>query len=218
MTTRLLVTSALLLAAAGYLARATQAEVIPLKQPLHGLPLRLERWQGSELPPLPPAILKEVGVDEYVNRIYASATEPLISLYVGYYASQRQGDTMHSPLNCMPGAGWEPVHQARATFDVPTGASGSRSITVNNFVIQKGLDRQLVMYWYQSRDRVVASEYAGKVYTVYDAIRLNRTDGALVRVITPIVGEGAPAEEAASGRAREFVQRMFAPLSNVLPS
>jgi len=215
---RLLMTSAILLAGAGYLAHASEAEKIPPAQSLATIPLKVDRWQGREEPGFASNILAELGVDEYLNRIYFTPKEPIVSLYVGFYASQRQGDTIHSPLNCMPGAGWLPVQQNRATFTVPTAAESSRSITVNEFVIQKGLDRQLVQYWYQSHGRVVASEYVSKAFMVFDAIRLNRTDAAMIRVITPIVGDQPHEERAAARRATEFVQAIFTSLNQVLPS
>jgi EpsI family protein len=207
MVTRLLITTALLLAGAGYIAKASTAELTLPREPLSQLPLRFDRWQGREEPPFPASILAVLGVDEYVTRIYGASREPLVGLYVGFYQSQRQGDTMHSPLNCLPGAGWQAVKQDRATFDVKLADGSVQPITVNQFVIQKGLDRQLVQYWYQSHGRVVASEYTSKAYMVYDAIRLNRTDAAMVRVITPIVGEMHEGEPAAARRATEFVAR-----------
>jgi EpsI family protein len=218
MMTRLLITSALLLAGAGYIAHASTAEVTPPRKSLRELPLRFDRWQGREEPAFSADILAVLGVDEYVSRTYGAAREPGLGLYVGFYQSQRQGDTMHSPLNCMPGAGWLPVKQDRATFDVTPADGGSQRITVNQFVIQKGLDRQLVQYWYQSHGRVVASEYTSKVYMIMDAIRLNRTDGAMVRVITPITGDRAGDESAAIRRATDFVQGLFPALTGVLPS
>jgi EpsI family protein len=139
-----------------------------------------------------------------------------VSLYVGYYASQRQGETMHSPLNCLPGAGWLPVERGRAVLPVRSAPDGPmRRIEVNQFVIQKGLDRQAVFYWYQSRDRVIASEYWGKVYTVLDAIRYNRTDAALIRVIVPI----AQGETSGTARAAgvSFVDALFPRLVKHLP-
>jgi EpsI family protein len=141
----------------------------------------------------------------------------LVGLYVGFYGSQRQGDTIHSPLNCLPGAGWVPIEQERTLIPVrSTPAGPDRTIQVNRFVIQKGLDRQVVFYWYQSRDRVVASEYWGKVYTVLDAMRHNRTDAALVRVTVPIgVDAGGRGQAMMAGVA--FVQALFPHLSKHLP-
>src|SRR5258706_1253138 len=191
MIRRLLITSALLLAGAGYLAHATRAETVPPRRPLATLPVTVDSWEGREGQPFAANGLAVLGVDEYVNRVYVSGRAPYVGLYVGYYESQRQGDTMHSPLNCLPGAGWQSIRQGRTALTVTDMVGASRPITVNQFVIQKGLDRLMVLYWYQSHGRVVASEYTSKIFMVYDAMRLNRTDGALVRVITPITGSSA---------------------------
>jgi EpsI family protein len=218
MIRRLLITSLLLLAGAGYLAHATRAETVPARRPLATLPVHLDPWQGHEGQPFAANVLAVLGVDEYVNRVYLSGAAPYIGLYVGYYESQRQGDTMHSPLNCLPGAGWQSIRQGRTALTVADTGGASRPITVNQFVIQKGLDRMMVLYWYQSHGRVIASEYTSKMYMVYDAMRLNRTDGALVRVITPITGTSAADEDAAAQRAAAFVQSLFPSLGGVLPS
>jgi EpsI family protein len=218
MIRRLLITSVLLLAGAGYLAHATRAETVPPRHSLATIPVQVGPWTGREAPPIAANVLAVLGADELVNRVYASRTAPYVGLYVGYYESQRQGDTMHSPLNCLPGAGWQPIRQDRATLTVADSGGAARPITVNQFVIQKGLDRMLVLYWYQSHGRVIASEYTSKIYMVYDAMRLNRTDGAMVRVITPITGASAADEDAAAMRAAAFVQSLFPSLSGVLPS
>ena len=218
MVTRLLLTSGLLLASAGYIAHATHAETVPPRQSLSTLPLTVDRWQGREGAPFTSNVMKELGVDDYITRIYTAGGEPFVSLYVGFYASQRQGDTIHSPLNCLPGAGWQPVRQDRAALPVTDANGIGRSITVNQFVIQKGLDTQVVLYWYQSHGRVIASEYTSKMFMVYDAMRLNRTDAAMIRVITPVADSGAEQERAGVRRAAEFVRQIFPALSGVLPS
>jgi EpsI family protein len=218
MVTRILITSALLLAGAGYIGYEREAETLPDRPALTTLPMQLERWRGRNDPPFNDELLAELGVDEYLMRSYLAPSEPMVSLYVGFYASQRQGDTIHSPLNCLPGAGWLPMRQGRASFDVTTANTRAQSITVNEVIIQKGLDRHLVLYWYQSHGRVVASEYTSKLYMVADAIRLNRTDASLVRVITPITGETAADEAAASRRVQEFAKGIFPSLSRVIPS
>ena len=156
--------------------------------------------------------MQAVGVSDYTNRIYSSSRleTPLFSLYVGYYASQRTGDTIHSPKNCLPGSGWDPVQSGYATISVPAG----RNIVVNEYVIQQDQNKELVFYWYQGRGRVVASEYAGKFWMVADAISRNRTDGALVRVITPINdGEGK-----ARARLVSFAQTVFPSLGELIPN
>jgi EpsI family protein len=165
-------------------------------------------------------VLAVLGVDDYLTRVYFNAdrTEGA-GLYIGFYQSQRQGDTMHSPLNCLPGAGWEPLSQSRLIVNVAgdKSRSTSRDIEVNRYVIRKGLDRQLVLYWYQAHDRIVASEYWGKFYLVADAVRMNRTDGALVRVIVPIA-PGETSEARAEDTAVRFVKSMFPLLSDYLPA
>ena len=138
---------------------------------------RLRIGRGRVEPEFDAEILEVLGVDEYVNRTYFEPARHPSGLYVGYYESQRQGDTMHSPLNCLPGAGWIPIEQTRAVIPVPKQDDGPRTDDrVNSVIIEKGLDRQVVVYWYQSHGRVVASEYWGKIYTVMDAMRHNRTE------------------------------------------
>jgi len=130
-------------------------------------------------------------------------------LYIGYYASQRTGDTMHSPKNCLPGAGWDPISSDYATIPL----TSSRKIVVNDYVIQKDLNKQLVLYWYQGRGRVIASEYAGKLWMVTDAILRNRTDGALVRLVTPM----SDGETSARTRLISFAQVLFPDLEANIP-
>jgi EpsI family protein len=129
-------------------------------------------------------------------------------VYVGYYASQRQGDTIHSPQNCLPGAGWRPVETGVAGLHV-----GDRTVPVNQFVIQKGLDRQVVFYWYQGRGRVIANEYQNKAFLMLDAARLHRTNGGLVRMMAPIVST----PDAAKAELSVFAALLFPQLDRHLP-
>lgn len=217
MTRRLLALAAIFVTVSLVLAKASKAEPTPIRLTLDALPLELGKWQGRVERDFEPQIIRVLGVDDYANRTYAARGEPRLGLYIGYHSSQRQGDTIHSPLNCLPGAGWTPMEQGRARLAVIDGNRGEREIEINRVVIERGLDRQLVLYWYQSHGRVVASEYWGKVYTVVDAIRLNKTEAALVRVIAPVSREegGVAAAEAA---ARDFVQVLFPHLGKHLPS
>ena len=197
------------------LANARGAETKAERTSFDSFPMSIGGWQATVDPPMEEDILKVLGVDDYLSRIYYRPGAA-VGLYMGYYGSQRQGDTIHSPLNCLPGAGWEPVKQGRLTITNADGAG--RDITVNRYIVQKGIDRQLVLYWYQGHGRVVASEYWSKAYLINDAIRLNRTDGSLVRVIAPIpVGaddDGAAAEKL----AEEFVRVIFPLLPAYLPN
>jgi EpsI family protein len=213
---RAIVLTALMLLTSWYLSTAPGAEAVTARTGLQAFPLDIDSWRGRNEPDFSKQIVAILGVDDYIFRTYRQAGQPALGLYVGYHDSQRQGDTIHSPLNCLPGAGWQPASKGRTVLEVQ-GAGGRRSIEINRYVIERGLDRQLVLYWYQSHGRVVASEYWGKVYTVVDAVRLNRTDAALVRVITTIPEATAEAERAAEARAAAFVKTIFPLLGPHLP-
>ena len=204
----------LMLATTAFRAATMRAEPVPMREALTTCPLQLSFWKGQAAPDFDAGTLAVLGVDEYINRVYSDASQRPIGLYVGYYGSQRQGDTMHSPLNCLPGAGWSPLSFSRIGIPVAAGPASTSVITVNRYVIEKGLERQLVVYWYQSHGRVVASEYWGKVYMVLDAIRTNRTDGALVRIIAPIT----TTEDDAEQQAVSFAQTLYPLLGRYLPN
>jgi EpsI family protein len=121
--------------------------------------------------------------DDYLSRNYRLPDGRAASFYVGYYATQRTGATYHSPLNCLPGSGWEMTDPASVTI---TPANGAPSFEANRYIVQNGDDKQLLVYWYQGRGRKVQSEYWGKIYTVIDSIRRRRSDGAMVRVLMPV--------------------------------
>jgi EpsI family protein len=156
-----------------------------------------------------PQIVKAASVDDYLNRDYTNGSEASVAFYVGYYESQQTGDWVHSPKNCLPGAGWEAMKAGRVTIDVP----GQSPIQVNQYLVKKGLDELVVLYWYQGRGRVIASEYLGKVWLVADAITRNRTDVALVRISTPSA-DGVPR---ACERAVEFALAVYPRLKQFLP-
>jgi EpsI family protein len=219
MRVRVLVVTACLLITAGYLTRAERAEGTPLRAPLRECPLVISDYRGRDLAPFDERTLQILGADEYLNRSYAGPRGVPIGLFLGYYQSQRAGETIHSPQNCLPGAGWEPVSADHVKVEVPDLSSGggslpTRTIEINRYVIAKGLDRQIALYWYQSHGRVVASEYWAKFYMTLDAVRMNRTDGALVRVMTPVTTSEADAEAAAI----KFVQNLYPLLDRYLPS
>ena len=209
MNTRLLIVALCFVGTSLVLARSSQFEAIPDRRPFAEFPLRIGAWHGQRAASFEPAIVRELGVDDYINAIYRTPSSGVLGLYVGYYASQRQGDAIHSPANCLPGAGWQPAETGRLTIDAGTPTE------VNRWIIQKGDERQLVLYWYQSHGRIVASEYASKVHLVLDAIRLNRTDAALVRIIQPI-GDGSV--EAAEAAAVEFARSLMPQLQRFVPA
>lgn len=182
MVARILVVAAMLAVTALVGARAGSADVATPRERLAAVPFHFDRWEGRDAVPFADDVVAQLGVDDYIHRVYAGAGNTPVGLYVGYYASQRQGDTIHSPQNCLPGAGWRPV--SAGYLDL---SSGSRTVRVNRYVIEKSADRQVVLYWYQGHGRVVANEYANKALLMWDAMRLNRTNGGLVRVIAPVL-------------------------------
>jgi len=200
----------LLVQAAGYYA-ASRREEVPSPRPLAELPKQFSAWGMTQEEALDAEVQAVLRADDAVSRVYFdSANRRVVSLFVAYFKSQRTGQTPHSPKNCMPGSGWIPAYSGLTTIRIP----GRREpIRVNRYVVSKGDQKLLVLYWYQSRDRVIASEYAAKFYLIADAIRYNRTDTALVRVAVPLAGE----ETAAARTAEEFVQSFFVSLQRFLP-
>ena len=217
MIARISIVSLLLLVSAGVIAKASRIEDVPPRQPFAQFPLQIDVWRGKDTARFSDEIMKVLGADDYLSRYYHALQQGTVGLYIGYYKSQRQGDTMHSPLNCLPGAGWQPLEKSYLPIQV-TDANGVQSeITVNRYVIEKGLEQQVVLYWYQSHGRVIANEYRSKIFMVYDAARLNRSDAALVRVTSPRLASDQGLQSAEE-RAVGFVKKIFPLLADHLPS
>jgi EpsI family protein len=217
MMTRSIVLFVMFLGATGLVASQNRPEPAPLRATFDRFPQQIKGWSGQSLPPMDAKVLAVLGADDILNRVYVSPDRAMLGFYVGFYNSQRQGDSIHSPMNCLPGAGWEPM--SRSSLAIPvTLREGATAVDANRYVIQKGLNRQLVLYWYQSHGRTVASEYWSKFYLIRDAVRLNRTDAALVRVIVPIDPSAKDGEMIAERQASDFVKSMFPLLPEYLPS
>ncbi len=149
--------------------------------------------------------LEILKVDDYFMRNYRNSKGEVIGLYVGYFKSQREGKGIHSPRQCLPGAGWIPVNTTVYRMAVPD--HHPETVAVNKFVMGKGLDRQLYLFWYHGRGRIYANEYWNKIYLIWDGLTRKRTDGALVRVNNPVIGN---AEDALKTQS-DFIQ-LFLPL------
>ena len=148
--------------------------------------------------------------DDYVMRNYKTNDGRVASFYVGYYATQRNGATYHSPLNCLPGSGWTMTNPAKISIKPK---DGRPAFEANRYLIQNGSNRELLVYWYQGRGRAVASEYWGKIYTVLDSLRRRRSDGAMVRVIVPL----GTSESAALEAAADFAANVSPVLPGFVP-
>ena len=186
---------ALLLATALFLQARNRAEIFPPRKPLTSFPQQFDHWTSTNVE-IGKDIRDILGPGDFLLRVYhdQKQKQPSTDLFIAYFPSQRAGDTIHSPKNCLPGAGWTPIDSAR----IPLALPGRAPFPVNRYVIAKGSDRLLVVYWYWAHDRAVASEYWAKIYLVTDSIRMNRSDGSLVRLTTPML----PGESVNTAMAR----------------
>jgi EpsI family protein len=190
---------------------------VPASEPLSLMPRTFGPWNAQDIP-LTQDTLDVLGKGDFLNRVYTfqpatgQRAEPPISLFIGYFASQRTGQTMHSPQNCLPGAGWTFDSQKYTNLQDVNG----KNYNVGEYVIGNGEVKQFVIYWYQAHGRSIPNEYVAKGYMVTDAIRMNRTDGALVRVITQV----QPSESLESARARafHFTEQMAPELPRFIPN
>jgi len=164
------------------------------RKELKDFPQTVGAWQktGNDQI-LDEATLKVLRASDYLLRDFRKSDGQVANLYVGYYATQRTGATYHSPLNCLPGSGWTLSEPGKATIALSDGSS----FVANKYVIKNADYESLMLYWYQGRGRNVASEYWGKIYTVFDSVRLRRSDGAMVRVTVPVGASEAAAEKTA---------------------
>jgi len=210
----LLVITALILHTRG------DVDFVPESQPLSLMPQTIGGYTSSEIP-MDEATLAVLGKGDFLNRTYVPSPSLLhpvstadargvampIGLFIGYFATQRTGQTIHSPQHCLPGAGWTFESSRYNTLTADDG----KVYHVGEYVISDGTTRQFVVYWYQAHGRSIPNEYKAKFYMIADAIRTNRTDGALVRVITPLY----PSEPVA--QARQRVVRFTGEMAPYLP-
>ena len=204
------VATALLLIALLVLQSRSVGETVPVRKSLDLFPDRIGEWQGRQASNLEVEVLNILKVNDYLMRRYVDGSGRSIWLYIGYWATQRRGAQIHSPKNCLPGGGWEPVEASRITVEL---RPPYPPIEVNRYLIQKDRDMQVVLYWYQAQGHPVASELGAKVAMVRSALVSGRTDGALVRASSPVIG--TPAETTA--RLVSYVQALYPVLGDYLP-
>jgi EpsI family protein len=202
----LIAVTAILLQARG------RTEIIPQRLPLSSFPDRLANWD-STLIELDKTTLDVLGAGDFMERVYQDPDRklPAVDVFLAYFPSQRAGDTIHSPQHCLPGAGWNPEENVRVILSMP----GHTPFPANRYVITKGGARRLVLYWFWAHDRGVASEYWAKFYLVEDAIRMNRSDGSLVRFVTPMFPGETP--DAAQLRILPFTSAVMPLLDDYIP-
>ena len=187
------------------------AEVLPNREPLESFPHTIQSWSSVDVP-LSKDVRDVLGPGDFLLRNYHDgAANSDVDLFIAYFPSQRAGDTIHSPKNCLPGAGWAPVKSDRIALDLP----GHASVPVNRYLIARGEDRRLVLYWYWAHNRAVASEYSAKFYLIADSIRLHRSDGSLIRITTQLSQNESI--ESAQQRLVSFAGNVVALVNSYVP-
>jgi exosortase D (VPLPA-CTERM-specific) len=187
-----------------------RSEIVPQRVRFASFPSRIGQWQGHASL-LAPGTEQGLGVDDYILSDYSRSDGKSVNLYVAYYASQRSGESPHSPVVCIPGGGWLITKLDRARY-----AELGTEVPFNRVVIEKDSIKELVYYWFDERGRKIANEYWSKWYLLTDAIIKNRTDGSLVRLSTQISAEES--EHDADERLRSFMGDVLPSLTQYLPS
>jgi len=185
-------------------------ETIPPHRTLSSFPTAIAHWTGEDIP-ISSEQLAVLGPGDYLMRNYHQGSGFPLNLFLAYYPSQRSGDTIHSPQNCLPGSGWTPLRSER--IQIPRLAR--TSATVNRYIVTNRSEQMLVLYWYQAHGRIVSSEYWTKIFLVKDAIQLNRTDGALVRIAIPF--ESPSGDKYAEEQALAFAEQILPLLDSYIP-
>jgi EpsI family protein len=206
------VLTVVLLAQAAIFYGSSRREKTPPHKPLQEFSFMDSDWAVRQDVELDKQTLDVLKADDILSRVYQNkSTGTLATLFVAYFETQRTGKAPHSPKNCLPGSGWVPSESGM--IDIPI-SQESKPIRVNRYVVSRGQNESVVLYWYQARNRIIASEYSAKIFTVADAIRYNRTDTSLVRVV---VGVSDGNTRDATDTAVSFVKSFFGPLLQYLP-
>lgn len=208
---RTLIVALLMVLFSGYLILRSHGEPVLPRKPFSEFPKTIGSWTGSE-EFFDKEIYDILGLDDSVLVSYRNPRGENIQLYVGFYQNQREGELIHSPKNCMPGAGWNITRTTLEPLSIP--APDSRQIKIIKLILEKGIQKQVVLYWFQSRGRFIASEYWQKIFLVYDAIFKNRTDGSFVRLIAPA---GYSGEAEATQVLKEFAVKLIPILEGYIP-
>ena len=207
-----LIAAAIMLSTGIGLPYLTDSNDQPLKRSLSEFPTQIGKWEGATTR-FDEKVYKILGVDDSILANYSDSKGENIQLYIGYYQSQRAGEIIHSPKNCMPGSGWNIVE----TSIVPLGLKDNKGAPVKiiKLVLQKGIQRQIAMYWFHSRGRVISSEYSQKIYLVWDSITKHRTDGSFVRLLSKIRNQG---EAQTTESLKQFAEQILPILNEYIPS
>ena len=178
------------------------ADVPPIAT--NSFPTTIGPWRATSDTPMDDDTARQLGADAYINRSYAAGANAPVGLYVAYYSSQRPGVSIHSPLHCLPGTGWEPLAVTTVDIARPDGSPAS----VRRMIVRKNLDRAVVLYWYEVHGRTIASDLASKLFLLADSVRLHRSDAALVRVSVPVTQSTDAAEQRGAAFVRDLLPQV----------
>ena len=188
-------------------------EKIPVKKNLDQFPLEVGEWTADRRAPLAKIFLDALDLSEYVIIDYRNRTGKEVNFYVAYYESQSKGESIHSPASCLPGSGW--TFDQSGTVDISNIPGNNQSMRVNRAVMQLGRNRQISYYWFPVRGRILNNAYQLKIYNFWDALTQQRTDGALVRLITSVYPDEKI--EDAETRLKNFVRDIEPVLEDYIP-
>ena len=206
----------ILVAASAAIPHAERVAVAPERTALSTFPFVIDEWRGQADPPLSDDVLAILDADDYLMRRY-HAPGQAAALYIGYWDDGRYA-LMHLPVICLPGAGWREVSTQKRRIGVSDKSGTETAVEVNRYVVEKGDQRLLVLYWYDKHGHVIENEYQRKFFRLADALRLHGDHTAIVRVVTTINGSTRAAEMHAEQTAVEFVEQIFPLLSDYIPS
>jgi EpsI family protein len=208
---RYILTIVILLAAAGLNHHFSKPDISLPRKSLAEFPMQLGDWAAISEQKIEGRSMEILQVDDYFVRNYRNCKGEVVGLYIGYFKSQREGKGIHSPRQCLPGAGWVPVNTSVYRMAAP--GHNPDKVPVNKYVMGKGLDRQLYLFWYHGRGRIYASEYWNKIYLIWDGLTKKRTEGALIRVNNLVIGNPEDALKTQS----DFVKLFFPLLKEYIP-
>lgn len=205
------IASAVLIVQAALFYSASRGERVPLAQPLSAFPSEIGPWRVTQEGVVDEETRQVLRADDLLTRNYGSQSGAGANLFIAYFQTQRTGQAPHSPKNCLPGSGWQPIPEKTGTIAVDV---GSEKININRYIVARGENESVVLYWYQSQGRVIADEFAAKYYLIRDSIQKHRSDTALVRIV---VSAQTGQEDMAEALAVSFAKDAYPIVKGYLP-
>jgi EpsI family protein len=207
-----ILTVLLMLQGVVFYAVVMRPEQAPAVGPLSLLPKEVPGWNMYREGSVEPEVQDILKADDLLTRDYVNESKTAAAnLFIAFFKTQREGQAPHSPKNCLPGSGFEPIESYPITIQLP---GRSETATINRYLTARGEEKSVTLYWYQSHGRIIAGEFAAKLWLIADSVRYHRSDTALVRIVVPVAGDNA---DVASRTAVEFAKAIFPAVNTQLP-